>query len=186
MFTSFLCVSCARIIESTLPPASSYRKTVAVKIKSEKRIVDVEQAVKSSGARPSMFLASAVDFATLGQAGESQVPNVRSEYIQKSYRYAMASSNAYKHGLYKDNQFVIPGWTRVKRYENRLGSAADIYEVSGRDRVIIAFRGTEFLTLKDWMYGNFNVLYPGQYKEAQLLYKLILSLIHISEPTRPY
>ena len=72
MLTSFLCVSCARIIESTSPPASNYRETAVV----------IEQAVKSSAVSPSVFLASAVDFATLGQGGEVHAPSVRGEYIR--------------------------------------------------------------------------------------------------------
>ena len=165
--------SCTRVIEAPLPGADSYRKTVAVRIKSEEKVLDVKESNRSTIHRPSETLASAVGFLTLGQAGESQSPDIKSEYIDESHRYAMACSNAYKHGVYKNNQFLIPGWSRVERYDNRLGSAADVYEVEGGERVIIAFRGTEFRTLKDWMYGNFNIIYPGQYKEAQLVYRLV-------------
>ena len=102
--------SCARVIEAPLPGADSYRKTVAVRIKSEEKVLDVKESNRSTIHRPSETLASAVGFLTLGQAGESQSPDTKSEYIDESHRYAMACSNAYKHGVYKNNQFLIPGW----------------------------------------------------------------------------
>jgi pimeloyl-ACP methyl ester carboxylesterase len=115
------------------------------------------------------FIAYAVTF---GQVGSKRNVKVSSDHLKILYKYAIASSNAY---LDKP-QIEIDGWKRVKRFEGKLGSGADIYERKGIRKekvVVIAFRGTEFATWRDWVFGNFNIIYPGQYKEAALLMKQI-------------
>ncbi|QRP63511.1 hypothetical protein I6J77_15590 [Rhodanobacter sp. FDAARGOS 1247] len=81
----------------------------------------------------------------------------------KYFKYAMMASNAYD----TPDQFYIPGWTRTDRYETKNDLEFDVYERDGSNpkEIVVAFRGTEFNHLKDWV-ANIAPIEPGQNKEA--------------------
>jgi hypothetical protein len=89
----------------------------------------------------------------------------------KAFIYALMASNSYDDAA----QFIIPGWNRIRRYESGKGFGADIWENEEKTDVVIAFRGTNFLQPSDWIFGNFNVFWKGQYKESEEIVEKISS-----------
>ncbi|MFM2058507.1 MAG: hypothetical protein RLY71_2892 [Pseudomonadota bacterium] len=110
-----------------------------------------------------------------------------------AFPYAMMASNAYD----DVEQFEVPGWRRVERYQSGMGLSADVYERSekglpakffstsdksipieyqakDRDAIAVVFRGTEFFKPNDWIFGNLNIYWMGQFKDAdQLIDKIV-------------
>lgn len=91
------------------------------------------------------------------------------EMAKNSWRYALMSSNAYE----DSPLFYIDGWYLLDRYESGKGLSADVYEFRSNDKkvtqIAIAFRGTNFFSISDWLFGNFNLFWEGQYGEAKEL-----------------
>ena len=88
---------------------------------------------------------------------------------KESWPYALMSSNAYE----DSPLFYINDWYLKERYESGKGLSADIYERRDGNKnvtkIAIAFRGTEFFSITDWLFGNFNIFWEGQYAEARKL-----------------
>lgn len=97
------------------------------------------------------------------------------EMAKKSWPFALMSSNSYE-GV---PLFFIEGWYLKDRYSSGKGFSADIYERRDSNKNIIeiaaAFRGTNVLSPSDWVFGNFNIYWEGQYAEARELIKKIRS-----------
>lgn len=102
-------------------------------------------------------------------------------HAQATYLYALMSNNAY--GNPDDKPFFdLPGWTLVRRAQTRNGFAADLYMTSDRSRAVIAYRGTNFSQLSDWVAANVSLLpVPPQYAEAQRM----LDEVQEDYPHRP-
>lgn len=85
------------------------------------------------------------------------------EVANRAYLYALMSSNAYK----DKGQYAIPGWTRTHRYESTSGVGLDEYVRDGSSprEMVVAFRGTQFTSLKDWK-TNLAFIEPWQHREA--------------------
>ena len=182
VLVSLLC-SCGRIMEVDVPKMSKMAPLspdiLAPGDPNKRSLICAEDGQSVSVMTPASTVADGIgqlaNFVTLGQVFLKSTGTLTTEQKKAVYKYAIASSNAYQVQAGKPH-LKIPGWTRVKRFENNLGSAADLYErpgPNGKKVVVIAFRGTEFTSLKDWFFGNFNIVYPGQFLEAQLLVKLV-------------
>ena len=174
---------CGRIMEVDAPKMSKRvpfcPKILAPGDPEKRSLISVEDGQLVSSMAPAATVAEGigqlVNVVTLGQVFLKSTGTLTTEQKKAVYKYALASSNAYRVRVGKPHS-KIPGWTRAKRFENNLGSAADLYErrgPKGKKIIVIAFRGTEFTSLKDWLFGNFNIAYPGQFLEAQLLMKLV-------------
>lgn len=91
------------------------------------------------------------------------------DIAKESWRYALISSNAYE----DSPLFYINEWYLKERYESGKGFSADVYELRDRSKnvtqIAIAFRGTNFFSIADWLFGNFNIYWEGQYAEAREL-----------------
>lgn len=81
----------------------------------------------------------------------------------KVFLYALMASNAYD----DKSQYEIPGWSRVARFESTSGLGLDEWVRDGSDPVekVVAFRGTNFTSLKDWK-TNLGLIEPWQHREA--------------------
>lgn len=107
------------------------------------------------------------------QNGHDNTGPVNGECYRKiakeSWPYALMSSNTYE----DSPLFYIDGWYLQERYESGQGLSADIYEQRDRNKnitkIAIAFRGTEFFSIRDWVFGNFNIFWEGQFAEAREL-----------------
>ncbi|GLI57822.1 hypothetical protein PM10SUCC1_33360 [Propionigenium maris DSM 9537] len=88
---------------------------------------------------------------------------------KENYIYALMSSNAYENPYYFDLRRY--GWIRLNRYKADNGFSADVYMNEGKKIVVIAFRGTEFFTIKDWPHANLSVFGRNQYTSAMKLLK---------------
>ena len=83
------------------------------------------------------------------------LPEIRNT-AAKTYLYAQLSANAYKSD---GSHFVLPDDTIEidRRDNNRRGFAYAVFErrkADGARELILAFRGTESASLKDWLSGN--------------------------------
>ena len=85
------------------------------------------------------------------------------EVADRVYLYALMSSNAYA----DEGQYAIPGWTRVARHESTSGLGLDewVRDGSSPRETVLAFRGTQFTSLKDWK-TNLAFIEPWQHREA--------------------
>ena len=81
------------------------------------------------------------------------------------YKFAIMSSNAYDY----QPQIKIPRWRRIERHETQKGFGADVY-LSDSNELVIAFRGTDGWSPKDWFWGNLNLFWKGQYADADNLF----------------
>ncbi len=88
---------------------------------------------------------------------------------RENFIYALMSSNAYEDPYYFDLRRY--GWNRLNRYKADNGFSADVYLNEGEKVVVIAFRGTEFFTIKDWTHANLSILGRNQYTSAMKLLK---------------
>ena len=89
----------------------------------------------------------------------------------RSFEYALMASNVYEKYEGSNPKFDIPKWDQVgDKRANWRGFGAHIYKsTQGRQRVAVAFEGTDQDSLADWIFGNLNVYWKGQYGDAELL-----------------
>lgn len=104
-------------------------------------------------------------------------PNLRKQSVAvMAYRFAMISSNVYRSPLDKPI-FNVIGIAEPVRYESKSGLAAEVYRVyksENLNEIIIAFKGTDFSSLRDWG-SNFSVYFePDQYREARILTRALV------------
>ena len=83
--------------------------------------------------------------------------------------YALMSSNAYA----KNHQFKIPKWERIERKCTKRDMSLDIMKNEEEKKIVLAFTGTN--SIKDFIYGNFNIFGKGQYAEAEKVLDDLLS-----------
>jgi len=83
--------------------------------------------------------------------------------------YALMSSNAYA----DSPQFTLPGWERIERVCTKRGMSLDVMKNEEEKKIVLAFTGTD--SIKDMLYGNFNIFSKGQYAEAEKVLDRILS-----------
>ena len=87
----------------------------------------------------------------------------------RSFVYALMSSNAYA----KNRQFKIPKWERIERICTKRDMSLDIMKNEEEKKIVLAFTGTN--SIKDFIYGNFNIFGKGQYAEAEKVLDDLLS-----------
>lgn len=93
-----------------------------------------------------------------------------------NYIYALMSSNSYENPFFDLDKY---GWERVARYQNEYnGFSADIYKNIQENKVVIAFRGTEWNSTRDWLLGNIR---KSQYASARDLVKTLQNKPEFSE-----
>jgi hypothetical protein len=95
------------------------------------------------------------------------------EQAKEVFLHALMANNAYAHecrtpkgAKAEECQYEIPGWTRT-RFESTSGGALDQWERDGSSpkEFVIAYRGTQFTSLKDWK-TNLAFIEPVQHREA--------------------
>ena len=87
----------------------------------------------------------------------------------RSFVYALMSSNAYA----KNHQFKIPKWERIERICTKRDMSLDVMKNEEEKIIVLAFTGTN--SVKDFIYGNFNIFGKGQYAEAEKVLDDLLS-----------
>ena len=53
---------------------------------------------------------------------------------------------------------------------------AHIYLSRDKKKIVVAYEGTNFSSWRDWVFGNFNIYWKGQYSEALKLAKNVASM----------
>lgn len=103
------------------------------------------------------------------QLGHDKSGKVYSEAYEdaaiKSFVYALMASNAYS----SNPAFMIPGWKRVPELETNTwrGMGLTVYESKSEKKLVLAFEGTNPYSLRDWVFGNLNIFWKGQYGEVE-------------------
>ena len=116
------------------------------------------------------YMSCDIDFYQKSHDGSGRVYGDEYEgAANKAFVYALMTSNAYDDSV----QFLIPGWNRIRRYESGKGFGADVWEKIDAPEIVVAYRGTNFLQVQDWIFGNFNIFWQGQYKDAKETVDLI-------------
>ena len=92
---------------------------------------------------------------------------------ENAFLFAWMSSNVYEGYDRRNPEFRFRDWVRIgDKISTWRGLGAHIYGKRGTDSVIvIAFEGTS--SKRDWLFGNFNWLSGGQYREAFKLAKRV-------------
>lgn len=92
------------------------------------------------------------------------------DVARRSYPFALMASNVYEHFDSKKPEFAVPGWEKVEsKRTTRKGMGAHIYRsTTGPESVAIVFEGTN-KGARDWLFGNLNLFWKGQYKDAEKL-----------------
>ncbi len=133
----------------------------------------VLKGMRDRGGHPSC---SEKEYANRDLEGYRGNPNTQpplDRVARENFIYALMSSNAYEDSPYFDLRRY--GWSRLNRYRADNGFSADVYMNREKNTVIIAFRGTEFFTIKDWAYANLSILGKNQYTSAMKLLKRMKS-----------
>lgn len=93
------------------------------------------------------------------------------DIASQAFVYAFMASNVYEKYGGTNPKFDIPYWQQVgEKRSNWKGFGAHIYKsTKGRKRVAIAFEGTDPTSLADWVFGNLNIYWKGQYGDAKRL-----------------
>ena len=105
-------------------------------------------------------------FYQYGHDKSGKVYGDRYEYVaNKSFVYALFASNAYS----SNPQFEIPHWERLRELDVNTwrGMEVGVYKSEVRKEIVIAFSGTNRYSVRDWIFGNFNIFWSGQYYEAE-------------------
>jgi len=87
----------------------------------------------------------------------------------KVFVYALMSSNAYA----DTTQFILLKWKRIERICTKRDMSLDVLENEEEKKIVLAFTGTD--SIKDMLYGNFNIFSKGQYAETEKVLDRILS-----------
>lgn len=106
-------------------------------------------------------------------------PEIQST-ARSAWLYAQLSENAY----HDSGTFVLPESVRRDTLVSLDGSgfAAAVYSIlsaSGREQVVIAYRGTQFTSWKDWSRGNIGML---QNRQALAFYDSVRARVGDSVP----
>ena len=121
---------------------------------------DVDHEVRSDR----KYMSCDINFYQVSHDGSGPVyGSIYQSVANRTFIYALMSSNAYADSA----QFIIPGWKRIRRYGSGKGFSADIWLKNNDKEVVIAYRGTDFFEPQDWVFGNFNVYWKGQYQQAE-------------------
>lgn len=97
------------------------------------------------------------------------LPQRYSEVAAKSVPYAIMANNVYRSPSDKP-YFYLPDWKVVNRHESKSGLALEELHkiVNGNlQEIVIAYKGTDGPSLKDWKTNLSIWLEPNQYAEAQ-------------------
>lgn len=89
----------------------------------------------------------------------------------QAFVYALMASNVYEKYDSSNPQFNIPNWEQVgDKRANWKGFGAHVYKsIEGPQKIAIAFEGTDPSSIADWIFGNLNIYWLGQYGDAQQL-----------------
>lgn len=93
----------------------------------------------------------------------------------QSFEYALMASNVYENYDSTNPKFDIPDWEQAgEKRNNWKGFGAHVYvSTKGEQRVVIAFEGTDPSSIADWVFGNLNIYWKGQYADAESLVKQV-------------
>lgn len=110
------------------------------------------------------YMSCDIEYYQNSHDGSGPVYGYRYELVaNKTFLYALMASNSYDSSA----QFEIPGWNRFRRYKNGNGFSVDIWKNNASAEVVVAYRGTDFFQPQDWIFGNLNIFWKGQYKDAE-------------------
>lgn len=146
---------CLILVVIALNGCSSLREVALVNSDSKHQVIDHRK-----------YMSCDVGYYQKGNNGRGRVYGDEYERVaNSSFVYALMASNAYNDSA----QFLIPGWKRFRRYESGKGFGADIWENTERSEIVVAYRGTNILQIQDWIFGNFNLFWQGQYDDAKIV-----------------
>lgn len=87
-----------------------------------------------------------------GYRGNANTKPPLDEAANDYFLYALMSSNAYYLAPFFDLRKF--GWIWIHKYHDNFGFNADVYKNEKENRIVIAFRGTNFFEFKDWRRAN--------------------------------
>ena len=90
------------------------------------------------------------------------------DVARESFLYAQMASNVYESYDSDKPEFPLKqfGYEKQgKKHETWRGLGAQVYE--NGNEIVIAFEGTNATSLRDWLFGNLNLIFEGQYAEAK-------------------
>jgi hypothetical protein len=90
----------------------------------------------------------------------------------ESFEYALMASNVYEKYDSSNPEFKIPGWNQEgDKKTNWKGFGAHVYKstTGPKTKFVIAFEGTDPTSIADWIFGNLNIYWKGQYADAARL-----------------
>lgn len=97
------------------------------------------------------------------------------DVAKESFIYSWMASNAYEDYGGKKPEYEFESWKRVgNKVSTWRGMGAHVYLSDDLDRVVIAYEGTNSSSIGDWLFGNFNIFWKGQYGEALKLAKNVV------------
>ena len=88
-----------------------------------------------------------------------------------SFMYALMASNSYEEYEGGKPKFHTNDWELIeKKTSTWKGMGAHVYRsnLDNKD-IVIAFEGTNPLSINDWLFGNLNIFWKGQYSDAEEL-----------------
>lgn len=112
------------------------------------------------------YMSCDINFYQNGNGKEGKVYGNDYELVaNKAFVYALMASNAYE----KNPQFEIPDWNRLQSEDvtTWMGLSLNVYISIVRKEIVLAFKGTDKYSLNDWLFGNLNVFWKGQYGAAE-------------------
>lgn len=89
----------------------------------------------------------------------------------EAYVYALMASNVYEQYATSKPKFEIPGWRQEsEKITTWRGLGAHIYVKEPLENIVaVVFEGTNADSWRDWLFGNLNIYWLGQYAEADAL-----------------
>ena len=89
----------------------------------------------------------------------------------RAFIYALMASNVYEQYESSKPKFDIPGWQQADdKIKTWRGLGAHVYvNGSPATEVVVVFEGTNEGSWRDWIFGNLNIYWRGQYAEADKL-----------------
>jgi hypothetical protein len=90
---------------------------------------------------------------------------------KESFIYSLMASNVYEEYEGGKPEFYIHGWNKLEEKTHTWkGMGAHVYKSTNPpERIVIAFEGTNSKSIVDWIFGNLNLYWKGQYSDAEEL-----------------
>ncbi len=173
VLTLMIITSCSKIYRTSLPSDNFVGKGHVIK---KKESIDSSEFQLRGKGKEKFYDIPFVYYYGDEPPAERQIdialdPEIE-DAVKNNFIYALMASNSYVE--LSDLQYKIPSWKRIDRWDSSKGLGFDIYIeeksiASNNTRLVIAFRGTENTSPKDWVYANIYVPLPfhdSQYDEA--------------------